>query len=214
MEENNGTATLSRKEREKKIREREILLAARTLFAERGFHNTTLDEIAHKAEFAKGTIYNYFANKDELFIGIIENIFDELHTLTTEAMSIEGAGAREKMIEYAKAIITHSKEHSDLFRLMMQEAPRQGLNSFSDKVNHFHEREQESREIVAKTLAEEIAKGTVINRDPNALAFLFDGMLRYYCMHSVKQLTPAKSLGIEHAAELMVTVFFDGITHS
>ncbi|NNE70602.1 MAG: helix-turn-helix transcriptional regulator, partial [Rhodothermales bacterium] len=48
----------SRRERERLARRREILDAARTVFAERGFVGATLEEIASRAEFGKGTLYN------------------------------------------------------------------------------------------------------------------------------------------------------------
>jgi TetR/AcrR family transcriptional regulator len=212
MSQNSENITISRKEREKKTREQEILSAARALFMEKGYHNTTLDEIAHKAEFAKGTIYNYFANKDELFVGIVDSIFDEFSAITMKAMGTGGADVREKFTAYAKAIITHSNEHSDLFRLFMQESPRSGSNEFAEKIKHFHDREKESRDIVARTLSEEIRRGTVKQADPLELAFLFDGMLRFYCMHAVKGLRVVSTAEVDHAAELMVSIFFDGIT--
>lgn len=65
---------LSRKERERFIKRGEILHAATQLFAEKGFMNTTIDDIAEKAEFGKGTIYNYFSSKEEMFSVILEEI--------------------------------------------------------------------------------------------------------------------------------------------
>ncbi|MBU1707267.1 TetR/AcrR family transcriptional regulator, partial [bacterium] len=49
----------SRKELEKQQRRFDILMAAKTLFVQKGYHNTTLEEVAQLAEFGKGTIYNY-----------------------------------------------------------------------------------------------------------------------------------------------------------
>jgi AcrR family transcriptional regulator len=93
-----ATESLSRRDREKRTREQEILKAARELFVSKGFRETTLEEIAHHAEFGKGTLYNYFASKEELFFGITEQVIEE--TLAIARESVAGPGsAREKTME-------------------------------------------------------------------------------------------------------------------
>src|SRR5205807_5377103 len=49
-----------------------LLAAASEVFAERGFHSATLDEIADAAGFSKGAVYSNFANKEELFLALIQ----------------------------------------------------------------------------------------------------------------------------------------------
>ncbi len=44
-----------------------MLAAALELFAEKGYHNVSMHEIAAKAEFAIGTLYKFFQNKEELY---------------------------------------------------------------------------------------------------------------------------------------------------
>jgi AcrR family transcriptional regulator len=56
-----------RKKREKEGRRQQILSASKQLFADRGFHQTTMEDIANAAELSPGTIYLYFKSKDELF---------------------------------------------------------------------------------------------------------------------------------------------------
>ena len=52
-------------------RQAQILDAAAGLFAEKGFQRTTTREIAEQAGVSEGTIYNYFANKQDLLMGIM-----------------------------------------------------------------------------------------------------------------------------------------------
>lgn len=60
------TETLGLRER-RKVRTREaIIAAARTLFAERGYQDTTLQDIADAAEVSVRTIFGYFAGKDDI----------------------------------------------------------------------------------------------------------------------------------------------------
>jgi AcrR family transcriptional regulator len=57
--------------RRKDARPGEILSAALTCFAERGFAATRLDDVAHNAGLTKGTLYLYFPNKEELFKAVV-----------------------------------------------------------------------------------------------------------------------------------------------
>lgn len=64
--------------REERIasRRKQILDAAARLFAERGFHLTTTRDIAGAVGVSEGTLYNYFQNKDDLLIGLLQNLID------------------------------------------------------------------------------------------------------------------------------------------
>lgn len=49
-----------------------LLAAAAEVFAERGFHGATLDEVARVAGFTKGAVYSNFKNKDDLFLALFK----------------------------------------------------------------------------------------------------------------------------------------------
>ncbi len=56
-----------------------MLEAAQSVFAERGFGQSTLDEIASRAEFGKGTIYNYFpGGKEEMLFALLDQLYNGL----------------------------------------------------------------------------------------------------------------------------------------
>lgn len=59
-------------------RRREILDAAKELFAERGFHAASISEIIKRAGIARGTFYLYFNSKDSVFESILELAIHEL----------------------------------------------------------------------------------------------------------------------------------------
>ncbi len=59
-------------------RRSQILDAAAIVFSEKGFHPTTIKDIAHQAGIADGTIYNYFANKSALLIAILDRMRDQI----------------------------------------------------------------------------------------------------------------------------------------
>ena len=59
-------------------RRNQILDAAAKVFAEKGFHPTTIKDIATEAGIALGTIYNYFENKTALLLGIFERMRESI----------------------------------------------------------------------------------------------------------------------------------------
>src|SRR5713226_7690587 len=62
---------------EKKARTRERLLdAAADVFARRGFHAASLDEVADEAGLTKGAVYSNFTSKDDLIVALIETRLD------------------------------------------------------------------------------------------------------------------------------------------
>jgi AcrR family transcriptional regulator len=70
-----GTQRLTRAERKERTRA-ELVATAREVFLERGFHGASLDEIAETAGYSKGAVYSNFANKDELFLAVLDAHFD------------------------------------------------------------------------------------------------------------------------------------------
>jgi AcrR family transcriptional regulator len=52
-----------------------LLQAAAEVFAKRGFHAATLDEVAAAAGFTKGAVYSNFKNKDDLFLALLEDSY-------------------------------------------------------------------------------------------------------------------------------------------
>jgi len=54
-----------------------ILECAKQLFSEHGYHKTQISDIINRAKIARGTVYQYFKNKDDIFITLLENYFDK-----------------------------------------------------------------------------------------------------------------------------------------
>ncbi|MEZ4706021.1 MAG: helix-turn-helix domain-containing protein [Caldilineaceae bacterium] len=73
-------------------RRQQILEAAIAVIAEQGFQNTTIKQIAARAEVADGTIYNYFKNKDAILLAIISQVtaaeMRDLHFAEAQQMTL------------------------------------------------------------------------------------------------------------------------------
>ncbi len=68
------SASALRRERERENRRQTILNAAETLFARNGYRKTKIEDIAAGAEVSVGTVYGYFANKEELLVAVLDDI--------------------------------------------------------------------------------------------------------------------------------------------
>lgn len=77
---------LTRREREKSRHREEMLAAALELFSQKGYHNVSMHEIAEKAEFSIGTMYNFFRNKEELYKALITQKANEYHQVLIKAL--------------------------------------------------------------------------------------------------------------------------------
>lgn len=64
-----------------------ILKASRRLFKEKGYEGTMIEEVADKAEVSKGTLYNYFPNKESLLVGTAEEELTQIERLLKEGLS-------------------------------------------------------------------------------------------------------------------------------
>src|SRR5919206_2505210 len=93
----------SLKERQRQERAALILQAAEAVLAEKGYHDTSMDEIASRVGIAKGTIYLHYASKDEL---VVDLFVRELATFrdTVEQIATEEAPARDRLA----AILRHA----------------------------------------------------------------------------------------------------------
>lgn len=83
---------MTRREREKLVREEEIIVAAEKIFCQKGFDNASMDEIAITAQFTKRTLYQYFENKEDLYFAAALKGFKKLFAYLQEAAENEQTG--------------------------------------------------------------------------------------------------------------------------
>ncbi len=66
-----------------------ILEAAKSLFAERGYSEASISDLAHETGAAEGTIFHHFKNKEELYVSVLERTRDDLTHELTRALDAE-----------------------------------------------------------------------------------------------------------------------------
>lgn len=62
----------------KEARRQEILVAALKAFSEKGYDKTTVEDIVRISGLSKGTLYWYFTNKEAIFAGLVQMVFDQM----------------------------------------------------------------------------------------------------------------------------------------
>jgi AcrR family transcriptional regulator len=108
---------LSRKKREQQRHKKEILDAALSLFAEKGFHDVSMQEIAHKAEFSVGKLYSFFAAKQDLYEALLEDRIQTSHARIAKALAIPGDELTKirSAVEERIALFYHNIEFIKLY---------------------------------------------------------------------------------------------------
>ncbi|MCD4794667.1 MAG: TetR/AcrR family transcriptional regulator [Bacteroidales bacterium] len=92
----------------------QIIKVARQVFAKFGFQKTTVNEIAKAVHKAKGSVYYYFKNKEELFQSVVEKEFQTLRTELIKAINA-GENAKEKLTNYIKVRMKTLNELSNIY---------------------------------------------------------------------------------------------------
>lgn len=110
----------SRRDRLKRERETRILEAAAAVFAEKGFHQATIREIAELADVADGTIYNYFDNKFDLLVSIMARIA-ELERLPGELLQAQQADARDFFVAAFRERLGRIEQGEELLQAVLPE---------------------------------------------------------------------------------------------
>ena len=106
----------TRRERERLVREGEIVAAADKVFGQKGFDAALMDEIAIEAQFTKRTLYQYFENKEELFFAAALNGFKKLFAYSQQASENEQTGFL-KLVQASKGYYRFYKEFPGTLRL-------------------------------------------------------------------------------------------------
>jgi AcrR family transcriptional regulator len=208
-------AALSRRERERLLRRQAMLAAARDVFAERGYVHATLDEVAERAEFGKGTLYNYFpGGKDELLRSVLDELFDELEELMEpllDAQVTDTAALREALHAYLARSARYFYRNRALFHLMMREAWRLQLSVVEESRDYFHAQVERSVAALSEVVGRAIAAGAIRPLPARSFAHI---ILASVANHIAAQEVvgwpedPATAAG--EAAAFLTTLLMDG----
>ncbi|WP_029894605.1 TetR/AcrR family transcriptional regulator [Desulfohalovibrio reitneri] len=109
-----------------------ILLAARNLFGEYGYADTTFKRIAEKSGMALGLITHYFGSKEKLFVSSSLSVLDELYGELQEAASSASNGL-EEVLAFVEAYLNYSVTPGKDFLLLVRCSPYSDIKSDINK---------------------------------------------------------------------------------
>jgi TetR/AcrR family transcriptional regulator, repressor of fatR-cypB operon len=208
---------LPRRERERLARRREMLDAALAVFAEKGFSGATLDEVAERAEFGKGTLYNYFpGGKEEILFALIDDAYDGLVTLVEAyfAGTSEDTPTRALFHGLIERMLAHFLQHQATFRLLVKEAQRLMLDDEAARASHLYRLRERVIDTLTPPLEAAMAAGTLRRLDAHAVAHLLIGNVHGYLMAVTCApegvATPVGSSPRE-GADFITDILFDGL---
>ncbi|MGL1900977.1 MAG: TetR/AcrR family transcriptional regulator [Fibrobacterales bacterium] len=96
----------TRKEKNRRRNVEDILNATAHLIAEKGITNISVDDIAKKADFGKGTLYNYFKNKEDIIWSLVEKVFSEFLSEISQTVKVDG-----HIVEKMTQVLTISHDY-------------------------------------------------------------------------------------------------------
>lgn len=156
----------TRRERDLARHRREILDAAVALFAEHGFHATTMQMIAERAEFSVGYLYKHFPGKEEMYQDLVRYHTGRMDELLV-GIDDQGLPPLEKLRRSYEVIADHFNHHRGFMQIFHQEIGGLSDDLLEAKRRHF--------EMLVQALADAQAAGELKPFDPALLAASIQG---------------------------------------
>jgi len=153
-------------------RREQLLRTAVGVFAEHGYHATSMNDVAEAAGVTKPVLYQHFSSKRELFIELLDDIGAELRETIAKATA-DAAGPRQQIEQGFRAYFSFVEESTDAFRVLFGSGARRDpeFASFARAVE--------------ASIAEAISELIVVEGEPVAQSLLL--------AHSIVGMTEAAS---------------------
>jgi TetR/AcrR family transcriptional regulator len=168
---------LPRREREKLRQRREMLATALDLFSQKGYHNVSMQEIAEKAEFAIGTLYKFFQNKEDLYKTIVMERCDDFEEAFKLAME-QSDDEVEKLRHYVRLRRERFRNNLPFVRVFLAESRGVSFNLKAGVDNEVRQRYYDILKKLASVFVSGIDKKRFIKiADPYYLAVALDSII-------------------------------------
>jgi AcrR family transcriptional regulator len=104
------------------VREQQIVGVAEELFAERGYHEVSMEEIARRVGITKPVVYDYFGSKEGLYLACLGRAGDRLYARMEAAVRSEETPDRQ-LHAGALAFFGFAEEHREAWTVLFEEVP-------------------------------------------------------------------------------------------
>jgi AcrR family transcriptional regulator len=150
-----------------------VLRAAVRMFNERGFHRTSLDDVATRLGISKPTIYHYLGNKDQVLLECVTIGLNQL--LEAAEVSRQSAGSGRDRLEHF--LVRYAEVNMEDFGRCVIRTDDEALEPESRAL--FRARKREIDQAMRALIEEGIADGSIAAVDPRMLAFTLAGALNW-----------------------------------
>ena len=180
-----------------------IVDVAQRLFAKYGFKKTTIDEIAHSAHIAKGSIYYYFDSKEDIFRAVLDKE-NRLWSQKVREVINRASTPQEKLRAYLVTRMKYLSKLTNFYSALREEY----LEHYSFVENIRKKYFREEIEIVKAILKEGTEKRVFQIEDLELMAFVIVATLKGLEYSWTMEIpTP----DIEKRIDLLLKVLFNGL---
>lgn len=180
----------------------EIVVAAIGLFQQKGFHATSMQDIADAVGLQKGSLYHYITSKEDLLVVIIHDAIAQYNARLAEIKALD-LSARERLERAVKAHVQGIAENLGMLTIFLRESyalnPEQQMMiaEASDRYNQMFE----------DLLTEGIRTGEVRNLDPKLVTRTVLGACNWF----YRWYNPEGPISIGEMSRFFVDLLFNGI---
>ena len=183
-----------------------IRQAAIRTFSRKGFYNTRAEEIAREAQIAVGTIYNYFASKEEILLSIFKIEFDERMQVFRDMLASD-LPIPDKIGKILEAHFSRLSEHGDLAALLIQERFNPGPGFRTKLLGLYKEMIARIEELIQ----EGIEKGWVRECHPRIIAYALLGVVESLSVYALTYPEEAKQGILDDAPAELAGLIWNGL---
>jgi len=197
---------LSRKERDRQLRRSDILKAAEHIFALKGYYKATIRDIAKEAQYATGTVYLHFKDKDALYFALLEEKMKSLLS-TIEGKIKQTKDAREKLEIFVQEGLGFFEKNQDFLRLFISEEV-----DFTTEKKLFKSPIGLQMREATRSLMEEAQEQGVVSSDfdPGQIADIFMSMTRVVTLSWLQGENRKENNSIINSSDLILRLFLNG----
>jgi len=199
---------LSRKEKERLFKREAIMDAAVIIFAKKGYRDTTLDEIAITSEFGKGTIYNYFKGKEEIYSAIIEDVSKSLYKIIQEADSVSKT-SKDFFKMHAKLLFQYCVGKRFAFLIYVREIAHFTTDIFITERKKINARHGKIKSILTNKITKGMKLKEFKKLDVEKVAILYEHIIFPYIIFLIN--TFKDKFDQDKEIDFILSVFYNGI---
>lgn len=152
-----------------------LLQAAERVFSDRGYHATSIRDIAREAGFSVGGVYQFFASKDELYLRIVEEQWDHFFQLLNAALVADTTEGR--LLGLTEAMFRAFEERRGFFKLFLSERGRLTAAFSGEIAQRVGERTRKLRVLLVDLMRAGVDEGLLQPVPPEMLASAYMGMV-------------------------------------